>query len=522
MCCNPQMAKFRYARAREQGAMRTTKSGLRGEVEVGRCRIAERVKALITPGVTAMLVVAAAAMLQVAHADAMGKENGVRTIHVAQLGEGAGADALRARVIERLTASGRFKVVTEASAADFELRGTSNLWPTGNISLNPRTNSARQTNYEGYLSAVLENKVEETLWSYLVTPSRFRTASITNDLADRLVAHLLDAITSGSVGSAPTSAASAGGQVALHAAGATLPSPLYLMWFQLAGTHVAYDAVGSEAGIEELAAGKVDFAASDMPLTPENTPEHLHVAQFATVLGGVVPIYNLPGLGRSLRLTPEVLAGIFLGTIHKWNDPRIVEANRGAHLPGAEIQVVHRSDGSGTTFVWTSFLSLVSPEWKARAGARPDVHWPVGEGAAGSNGVAELVEKTPNSIGYVELIYAIQHQLEYASVRNPAGEFIKADLESITLAAAGAGESGLHHSILNASNRDAYPISTLTWLLVPTEGLSAEKRSAVVALLKWMLISGQKDCASLGYAPLPREIAANELQAVNGLNGGGR
>jgi phosphate transport system substrate-binding protein len=489
--------------------MRTQKAELQFKGRVSRRHIAA--------GVGALIVLAAAAMVPVAHARPAGEENGVRTIHVAQMGEGASAVALRARVMERLTASGRFNVVTDASAADLELQGTSNLWPTGNISLNPRTHSARQTIYEGFLSAVLENNSRETLWSYMVTPSRFRTASITDDLADHLVAHLLDALASGAVGSASASMASPGSQVALHAAGATLPAPLYLMWFQSAGVRVAYDAVGSEAGIEELAAGKVDFAAADMPLTPENTPEHLHVAQFATVLGGVVPIYNLPGLGNGLRMTPEVLAGIYLGEIHKWNDPRIAEANRGAHLPDAEIQVVHRSDGSGTTFVWTNFLSLASAEWKSRAGAGPDVRWPVGAGAAGSNGVAELVEKTPNSIGYVELIYAIQHQLDYASVRNPSGEFIKADLESITLAAAGAGGSGFRPSILNTANRGAYPISTFTWLLAPTEGLNAEKRSAMVLLFKWMLTTGQKDCAFLGYAPLPREIAASELRALDGM-----
>jgi phosphate ABC transporter phosphate-binding protein len=523
MCCNQEVANFHFARARKQQAMRLPKHELQEKGRVNLRRIAARTSVLSAIAATATMMLAAA-MIRVAHGDATGGESGERAIHVAELGEGAGADALRARVIDRLTASGRFKVVGNASAADLELSGASNIWPTGNISLNPRTNSARQTIYEGYLSAVLKNKAEETVWSYLVTPSRFRTASITNDLADHLVAHLLDAIASGPLQSASASSAGAGGGGgALHAAGATLPAPLYLMWFQSAGARVAYDAVGSEAGVAELAAGKVDFAASDMPLTTENAPGNLHVAQFATVLGGVVPIYNLPGLGRSLRLTPEVLAGIYLAAIRKWNDPRIVEANRGAHLPDAEIQVAHRSDGSGTTFVWTSFLSLASPEWKSRAGAGPDVRWPLGAGVSGSNGVAEKVAKTPNSIGYVELIYAIQHQLEYAAVRNPAGEFIKADLESITLAAAGAaGESGFRRSILNAPNRDAYPISTFTWLMVPTDGLNAAKRAAIVALLNWMLTAGQKDCASLGYAPLPREIAASELQAVKRLNGGGR
>jgi phosphate ABC transporter phosphate-binding protein len=453
---------------------------------------------------------------------AVGGLTGARTIHVASLGEGSNAKALRARVIDRLNSSGKLKVVEGASGADLLLRGDSNIWATGNISLNPRTNSARQTIYEGYLSVDLLDKADQTLWSYMVTPSRFRTASITNDLADHLVARLLDtiasgAIASGAAGSASSGASGAGTHVALHAAGSTLAAPLYLKWFESAGFTVAYDAIGSAAGIEQLAAGKVDFAASDMPLTDANTPMRLRVIQIPTVVGGVVPIYNLPGLGRNLRLTPQVLAGIYSGAITKWNDPRIAEANRGAHLPDAAIAVVHRSDGSGTTFVWTSFLSLASAEWKAQIGSGASVQWPVGAGATGSNGVAELVEKTPNSIGYVELIYAIQHELNYASVRNPAGEFIKADLASITAAAAGAAGSSSHFSILNASGRDAYPISTFTWLLVPTQGLSGEKRSAIVALLNWMLTAGQKECASLGYAPLSHDIAASQLQAVNAL-----
>jgi phosphate ABC transporter phosphate-binding protein len=254
-----------------------------------------------------------------------------------------------------------------------------------------------------------------------------------------------------------------------------------------------------------------------MPMTPENSPAQLHALQIPTVLGGVVPIYNLPGFGRTVRFTPEVLAGIYSGAITRWNDPHIAEANRGAHLPDAPIVVVHRSDGSGTTFVWTSFLSLASSEWKTRAGAGPEVQWPAGVGAAGSNGVADRVQKTPNSIGYVELIYAIQHELNYGSVRNPAGEFVKADLVSITLAASGTQGGNARASILNAAGKDAYPISTFTWLLIPTEGLSTEKRTAVAALLNWALTAGQKECASLGYAPLPRAIADRELQAVNAM-----
>jgi phosphate transport system substrate-binding protein len=254
-----------------------------------------------------------------------------------------------------------------------------------------------------------------------------------------------------------------------------------------------------------------------MRVTGEGPLAAKNVIQIPTVLGGVVPIYNLPSLGRSLNFTSQVLAGIYMGTIRKWNDPRIAEANRGAHLPDAEIAVVHRNDGSGTTFVWTSYLSLVSPEWKAAAGFGARVNWPVGTGAAGNDGVADLVNKTPNSIGYVELIFAIQHELNYGAVKNAAGEFIKADLASITAAAAsvkvGRGEDA-GFGILNQADPDAYPISTFTWLVAPVEGVSAEKRAAMADLLKWALTTGQKQCASLGYAPLPQKIAASELNAL--------
>lgn len=440
----------------------------------------------------------------------------IRTVQVGTMGDGSDAAALRTRVADRLQKSGRLRVVEDAAAADVILRGTSGIWATGTVTLHPRSKAAAETIYQGYLSLELVNRSNQTLWSYLVTPSRFRTASITDDLADHAVARLLDALANGTAGGPSAATATAGAETALHGAGSTLAAPLYRKWFQSSGLQVAYDAIGSEAGIEQLAADKVDFAASDMPLSAQASTAALHAAQFPTVAGGVVPIYNLPGLERNLRLTGQILAGIYSGAIRKWNDPRILEVNRGAHLPDAEIAVVHRSDGSGTTFVWTSFLSLASPEWKSAAGAGARVNWPVGTGAEGSSGVAELVEKTPNSMGYVELIYAIQHELNYAAVENPAGAFIKADLASITAAASDAPFSqGAHFSILNASSRDAYPISTFTFLVVPDEGLSPEKRSAVVALLRWLLNEGQKECASLGYAPLPRAMAQRELEAVN-------
>lgn len=443
----------------------------------------------------------------------------VHTLAVASLGDGVQAQAVRHRIVERLEKSGRLKLVQDPAAADAELRGASGIWPTGTVVIDPHSSSSRQTNYLGYVSMQLVGKGNQPLWSYLVTPSRFRSGSITDDLGDHAAMRLLNAIESGESGAiAPLPGPRP--NVPLRAAGATLPAPLYLQWFESSGIRVAYDAIGSEAGIQQLKDGKVDFAASDIPVTSEEFSAPMRVIQIPTVVGGVVPIYNLPTLGRELDLTPEVLAGIYAGRIRKWNDPALRKSNPGAHLPNAEIAVVHRSDGSGTTFVWTSFLSAISPEWKTSAGSGPHVAWPAGTGAKGNEGVAEVVKKTPNAIGYVELIYAIQHQLDYASVRNPAGRFIKADLASLTAAASEAAASPdpeSNFSILNARHKAAYPISTFTWIVVPREGGSPEKRAAIAGLLKWMLTSGQKQCAFLGYPPLPRQVAARALAAVDQL-----
>ena len=446
--------------------------------------------------------------------------NSIRTLFVDRMGDGESAEALRRRIVEHLKKSERIRLVERAADADAVLRGSFNVWPTGTISMSPHTKSARLTTYQGYLSVELLGKSGQALWSYLVTPSRLRTIDIIDDLAGQMVGRLLTAVQSGLTGTS-SSAPSQHSQVELHGSGSTLAGPLYTKWFQSSGMHVRYDSVGSEAGIEDLAAGKVDFAASDMPLTAESVPAGLQVLHLPTVVGGVVPIYNLPSLRRTLRLTPQILALVYSGTIRKWNDPRIVADNRGAGLPDANISVIHRTDGSGTTYVWTNFLAQASPEWKASTGSGARVTWPVGAGANGNEGVANLVQKTPGSIGYVEVIYAIQHQLGYASVRNAAGEFIKADLANITAAASAASKGGedFRYSILNAPGRLAYPISTYTWLLIPKQGMSPEKRAATAELLEWALTSGQRECAALGYAALPRELTARELTAVEAWKG---
>ncbi len=440
----------------------------------------------------------------------------VHTIFIAPVEAGGNASAIANRLKAQLEHSGSVRIVSDPAAADAVLHAAASIWVTGTVSPSLRSNSLRDVDYQGHLSAELIGRDRETLWSYMVTPRSFRSSSITDDLADQLAARLLAAIRSGIPYPTATSAAPGVVAVTLQAAGSTLPAPLYLKWFESyaqtqSGTVILYAPIGSEAGVEKLKAGSVDFAGSDIP--PSDSSAFL---SFPTTLGGVVPVYNLPTLGgRTLNLTPQALAGIYSGVIRKWNDPVIHESNRGLHLPDAKIAVVHRSDGSGTTYIWSSFLSDVSPDWKTRYGAAGHIEWPVGTGAETNEGVARLVQQTQNSIGYVELIYAIQNQLNYAAVRNPAGQFVKASLDSIIAAVAGTRDSSL--SILNAPGRDAYPISAFTWILIPAQFSDARKREAILQFLRWMLTSGQKECEALGYGPLPRRIVTRELDALNQL-----
>jgi len=438
----------------------------------------------------------------------------VRSIAVESMGTGETADALRKRIVEKLQKHPGLRFASSPAQADVTLRGTSSIWPTGSFSISPHSNSYRVTNYQGYLSVELVDKSGQPLWSYLVTPARFRSSSVIDNLADQAVVRLLDALHGIEAGAAPATISGATARAQLHAAGSTLAAPLYMKWFESAGIAVRYDANGSEAGLEQLAHGEVDFAASDMPPGADAGK----VAAIPTVAGGVVPIYNLPGLNGDLRLNGAILASIYSGAITKWNDSRIRAINGGARLPDTKITVVHRSDGSGTTYVWTSYLAQVSASWKSSVGSGARVPWPVGLSAVGNDGLAETVQKTPNSIGYAELIFAIHRQLNFALVENPAGQFIKADLSTITTAAADATLSdGQGFSILNSPKKDTYPISTFTWLVVPAQGLDAQKKSAITELLNWMLTSGQKQCASLGYAPLPPAVAARALSSVSAM-----
>lgn len=321
-----------------------------------------------------------------------------------------------------------------------------------------------------------------------------------------------------------TSPARAAGTILINGAGATFPYPIYAKWFsEYHGLHpdiqINYQSIGSGGGIRQLLAGTVDFGASDAPMTDEQLKQSkVKILHFPTVLGAVVPTYNLPGVTAELKFTPEALAAIQLGTVKKWNDDVLAKANKGVKLPANDIVTVHRSEGSGTTFVWTDYLSKVSPEWKAKVGSGASVNWPAGIGAKGNEGVAGFVQQTPFSFGYVELIYAVQNKMAYGSVRNSSGADVKADLASVTAAAAAVAKTmpdDFRVSITNPPGKDAYPIASFTWLLIPGTFTEPVKKSAIAGFLQWMLADGQKMTGALSYAPLPKEVVMKETSAIS-------
>jgi phosphate transport system substrate-binding protein len=314
----------------------------------------------------------------------------------------------------------------------------------------------------------------------------------------------------------------------INGAGATFPYPMYSKWFdeyhkKNANLQVNYQSIGSGGGIKQVTEGTVDFGATDGPMNDDQLKvfQDKHgfgILHFPTVLGADVPTYNIPGVSAELNFTQEALAGIFLGKITKWNDPAITGANKGANLPANDIVVVHRSDGSGTTYIWTDYLSKISDEWKNKVGKGTSVNWPVGLGGKGNEGVAGLVKQTPNSFGYVELIYAIQNNMPYGRVKNSSGAFIKADLAGVTAAASGAAKNmpdDFRVSITDAPGKTAYPVSSFTWLLIPTRFSDAAKRDAIKGFLNWMLADGQNYAEALSYAKLPKEVVAKELKAID-------
>jgi phosphate transport system substrate-binding protein len=317
--------------------------------------------------------------------------------------------------------------------------------------------------------------------------------------------------------------AAAEGPVLLNAAGATFPYPIYSKWFDLYHTshsnvQINYQSIGSGGGIRQLLDKTVDFGASDGPMNDDQLKQaSVPILHFPTVLGAAIPAYNVAGVQGELNFTPEALSGIFLGTVTKWNDPAIASANPGVKLPGDDIVVVHRSDGSGTSYIWTDYLSKVSPAWQTKVGKGTSVNWPVGLGGKGNEGVSALVQQTPGSLGYVELIYAIQNHMPYGKVKNSSGAFVKADLASVSAAAAAAAKyipDDFRVSITNPEGKAAYPIASFTWLLIPSKFTDTAKRDVVKDFLKWALTDGQQYAEALSYAKLPKEVVAKEMKAI--------
>ena len=312
------------------------------------------------------------------------------------------------------------------------------------------------------------------------------------------------------------------GQTTLNGAGATFPYPMYSKWFSEynklhSDIQINYQSIGSGGGIRQVLNGTVDFGASDGPMTDEQLKEaKVRILHIPTVLGADVPAYNIPGVTAEIKFTPDVLANIFLGKITTWNDPAIVKANPGLNLPNQSIIVVHRSDGSGTTYIWTDYLSKVSKDWESSVGKGTSVKWLVGLGGKGNEGVAGQIRQLAGSIGYIELIYAVENKIAYGSVQNAAGNFVKASLDGVTEAAASVKTmpADFRVSITNAPGKGAYPISSFTWLLIPVQSKDANKGKILSDFLNWMVTDGQKMTAQLTYAPLPQNVAEKVKVAI--------
>jgi phosphate transport system substrate-binding protein len=309
----------------------------------------------------------------------------------------------------------------------------------------------------------------------------------------------------------------------INGAGATFPYPIYSKWFDEyhklhPNVEINYQSIGSGGGIRQLTNQTVFFGATDGPMTQDQIlAAPGKILHLPTVLGAVLPIYNLPGVTAELKFSGPVLADIFLGKITKWNDPALVKLNAGVTLPASDITVVHRSDGSGTSYIWVDFLAKVSPVWKKQVGVATSVNWPVGLGGKGNEGVSGLVTQTPGSLGYVELIYALQNKIAYGSVQNMAGEFVRADVKSVSAAAAEAAAkmpADFRVSITNAPGKGVYPISSFTWLLLYETPKDKNQSKIMVDFMTWALSEGQKFAPALGYAPLPDAVVKLELAAL--------
>ncbi len=319
----------------------------------------------------------------------------------------------------------------------------------------------------------------------------------------------------------------AAGAQKLTGAGATFPNPIYSKWFteysqQHGGVQINYQSVGSGAGIRQVSTKIVDFGAADVPMTDQQLGEsQVKLLHIPTVLGAVVPVYNIPGVGTDLKFSPDVIADIYLGTIHNWNDPRIARDNPGVTLPDHGILPVYRSEGSGTTFIFTDYLSKVSPNFLSKIGRAASVRWPLGIGQKGNEGVAGMIRNSPYTFGYVELIYAVQNKMSYGLVKNASGKWVKASTEGVSAAAAGAAKNmpaDYRVSITNAVGPDVYPISSFTWLLIPIQSADPAKGKVLNAFLHWMLDQGEGEAAAMTYAPLPKPVADRVRQTINQIH----
>ncbi len=315
-------------------------------------------------------------------------------------------------------------------------------------------------------------------------------------------------------------------QTTLNGAGATFPYPMYSKWFSEYNklhpdVQINYQSIGSGGGIRQVLNGTVDFGASDGPMSDEQLAQaKTKILHIPTVHGAVVPAYNVPGISGEIKFTPEALAGIFLGKVQKWNDPAITQANPGVNFPDKPIIVVHRSDGSGTTFIFTDYLSKVSKEWESTVGKGTSPKWPVGLGGKGNEGVAGQIRQLEGSVGYIELIYAVENKITYGSIKNAAGNFVKATLDGVTEAAASAPKmpADFRVSITNAPGKTAYPISSFTWLLIPVQAKDPNKGKIIADFLVWMLNDGQKMTNQLSYAPLPANLVDKVKVAVKQIH----
>jgi phosphate transport system substrate-binding protein len=315
-------------------------------------------------------------------------------------------------------------------------------------------------------------------------------------------------------------------QTQLNGAGATFPYPMYSKWFSdynklHPDVQINYQSIGSGGGIRQVLNGTVDFGASDGPMTDEQLAQaKFKILHIPTVLGAVVPAYNVPGVTAEIKFTPDVLAGIFLGKIQNWNDAAIAKVNPGVNFPNQPIIVVYRSDGSGTTFIFTDYLSKISPDWANSVGKGTSVRWLIGMGGKGNEGVAGQIRQLPGSIGYIELIYALQNKIAYGSIRNAAGNFVRASLDGVTEAAASVKSmpADFRVSITNAPGKTAYPISSFTWLLIPQPSKDPKKGKILADFLDWMVTDGQKMTAQLSYAPLPANVAEKVKAAIKQIH----